>query len=325
MGGAIRTGGRVLLKVVIGLVLVVALVLAAFRLAAAYRERDTAIPTQTTLLQTSAGRIAVQLSGQPKGMPVLLVGGTAGWSGFWRDVAHHLAESGFRVVAIDLPPFGFSDHDPDRRYDRVRQAERILAVLEASAGDRPAILVGHSYGAGPALEAALRAPARVRRLVLVDAALGGFELPSRPASWPLRQQPIAEAAVATGFTNPWAMRPMLRSLLARKEAAEPWIETLRQPMRRPGSTAAYAAWLPALFATDDGARSRRSAAVSAIRVPVALIWGEADTVTPIAQGEEIARLVRAPIHRLPGIGHIPHIEDPARFLPALDAAIEDRP
>lgn len=325
MGGAIRTSGRILLKVVIGLVLVVVLALTAFRLAAAFRERDAAPPPATTLLQTSAGRIAVQLSGQPQDVPILLVGGTAGWSGFWRDVAHHLAGRGFRVVAIDLPPFGFSDHDPDRRYDRARQAERILAALAASAGDRPAILVGHSYGAGPALEAALRAPAKVRRLVLVDAALGGFDAPPTAAPWPLRQQPIAEAAVATGFTNPWAMRPMLRSLLARKEAAEPWIGTLRQPMRRPGSTAAYAAWLPALFATDDNARSRCAAAVSAIGVPVALIWGEADTVTPIAQGEEIARLVRARIHRLPGIGHIPHIEDPARFLSALDAAIEDRP
>jgi pimeloyl-ACP methyl ester carboxylesterase len=307
-------------------VLVVVLVLAAFRLAAGWRERETAVPAQTTMLQTNAGRIAVQLSGQPEGTPILLVGGTAGWSGFWRDVAHDLAARGFRVVAIDLPPFGFSDHDPDKRYDRVRQAERILAVLHASAGDRPAILVGHSYGAGPALEASLRARAKIRRLVLVDAALGGLDIPARPASWPLRQQPIAEAAVATGFTNPWAMPPMLRSLLAKKDAADPWIETLRQPMRRPGSTAAYAAWLPNLFATDDNALSRRSAALSAIGVPVSLIWGEADTVTPIAQGEEIAKLVGArAIHRLPGVGHIPHIEDPARFLTALDAAIEDRP
>lgn len=314
-----------MLRIAVGLLLVALLALAAFRLGAAWRERDAAPPPETTLLRTSAGRIAVQLSGQPTGTPILLVGGTAGWSGFWRDVAQHLSGRGFRVVAIDLPPFGFSDHDPARRYDRVRQAERIVAVLQATAGYRTAILLGHSYGAGPALEAALRAPAKVSRLILVDAALGGFDVPARPAPWPLRQQAIAETAVATGFTNPWAMRPMLRSLLARKEAADAWIETLRRPMRRPGSTAAYSAWLPALFATDDGARSRRSAEVAALRTRVALIWGEADTVTPIAQGEEIARLVHArSFHRLPGVGHIPHIEDPARFLSALDAAIEDR-
>jgi pimeloyl-ACP methyl ester carboxylesterase len=56
-------------------------------------------------------------------------------------------------------------------------------------------------------------------------------------------------------------------------------------------------------------------------MPVALIWGGADTVTPIAQGEALAKLTHGSLTRLAGDGHIPHIEDPAHFLPALDAAI----
>jgi pimeloyl-ACP methyl ester carboxylesterase len=56
---------------------------------------------------------------------------------------------------------------------------------------------------------------------------------------------------------------------------------------------------------------------------VRLIWGEADTITPIAQGLALSRLLRAPISRLPGVGHVPHIEDPTHFLPALDAALEE--
>ena len=68
--------------------------------------------------------------------------------------------------------------------------------------------------------------------------------------------------------------------------------------------------------------SRRSANLRRIAMPVDLIWGEADTVTPIAQGENLARLMRArSFARLPGVGHIPHIEDEAGFLAALDAAI----
>jgi pimeloyl-ACP methyl ester carboxylesterase len=111
-------------------------------------------------------------------------------------------------------------------------------------------------------------------------------------------------------------------MLARKESADAWLETIREPMRREGTTRAYAAWLPNLFASDDGALSRRSANLRRIRVPVSLIWGEADTVTPIAQGENLSRLLRARrFLRLPGLGHIPHIEDEAAFLAALDAAM----
>lgn len=254
---------------------------------------------------------------------MLIVPGTAGWSDFWRDVSAHLAARGHRVYAIDLPPFGFSDHDARARYDRSSQAARLAAVL-AWSGDRPAVVVGHSFGAGAATELALRHPRRVARLVLVDAALGRLD-PSAPGGVRvLDHAVVAEPLIAATLTNPWAIGPLMRSMLHRKGAADPWRETLRRPMRRPGSTAAYAAWSPVLFAADDGSWSRRSARLTAMRPPAALIWGEADTVTPIAQGKMLAKLLRAPLTRLRDVGHVPHIEDPDQFLPALDAAIEGR-
>ncbi|MDX3883670.1 MAG: alpha/beta hydrolase [Sphingomonas sp.] len=304
------------------LILAFLILLASLRLLAWFRESDASIPPSTTLIETSLGAVATTISGRADGSPILLVHGTAAWSGFWRDVAAHLSRQGWRVIAVDIPPFGYSARDPAARYDRVSQAARLSEVLRAST-DQPAVVVGHSFGAGAATELTLRSPAQVRSLILVDAALGKLDpvgsgsLVERTLSTAVIAQPLTSATL----TNPWTIGPLMRSMVARKDMTDRWITTLRQPMRRPGTTADYATWLPVLFAADDGGWSRRSERLAAIVRPVAIIWGAADTVTPPAQGEHIAALTRArSFTRLPGVGHIPHIEDPAAFFGALDAA-----
>ncbi|HST35254.1 MAG TPA: alpha/beta hydrolase [Allosphingosinicella sp.] len=311
---------RLVLKIIGWLLALLVAALMVFRMVAWARETEDGRPAQSTLVATPLGQVAVQLSGPEGGRRIVLIGGTAGWSGFWRNVAAHLAARGWRVVAVDLPPFGYSEHDAQGRYDRASQAARLEAV-RAALGGEGAVVVGHSFGAGAALELALRSHG-LSRLVLVDPALGPLDPPAQGGSWALRQSWIMQPVTSASMTNPLLTGRLLRSMLARTETADAWVETIGQPMRRRGTTAAYAAWLPALFASDDGGLSFRSAEVRRLRVPLHLIWGEADTVTPIAQGEALARVVRpASFARLPGTGHIPHIEDEARFLAALDAAI----
>lgn len=315
---------KVAVKGAVALLFLAALILAGFRIAAWHRETETAMPAGMQMVRTPLGGVAVATAGPADGPPVMLVHGTAGWSGFWRNVTRHLAARGWRVIAVDLPPFGFSERDPQARYRRQDQAARLADVLAQVAG-RPAVVVGHSFGGGPAAELALIAPERVAALVLVDAALGAPDPAARDPGFVqrlVRQGWAAEPVTSVSVTNPLATGALIRSMLARRAAADPWIATIQAPMRREGTTAGYADWLPALLTEDDGAASRRSAALQRIRVPVSLIWGEADTVTPIEQGERIARLTRArSFARLPGVGHIPHIEDEAGFLAALDAAL----
>jgi pimeloyl-ACP methyl ester carboxylesterase len=313
--------GRTVLNGAGLLVLVILLILLALRLAAWSRESAVPPPPATAWYATPLGRVAAQVSGPPDGPPIVIVHGTAAWSGFWTDVAGHFAARGWRVVAVDLPPFGWSDRDPKARYARGHQAERLSGVVAAQG--RPAVVLGHSFGGGPVTELALRHPDRLRGIVLVDAALGQLDPAGEAgAAKVLRTRPIAELATSATVTNPAALGPLLRSMIARKDQARRWLPVLRAPMRREGSTTAYASWLPNLFTRHDGALSRRSAELSRIRVPVALIWGEADTVTPLDRGRRIAQLTRArSLAVLPGVGHIPHIEHPEAFIRALDQAL----
>lgn len=318
---------RVLRWAFVGLASLAVLIVGAgltFRSVAAFRESGAALPAGSSFIPTRSGRVAVRIEGPARGEIVLIVHGTAAWSGFWRDMSRHLGGRGWRVVAVDLPPFGYSDRDPQARYDRVTQAERLSDVIRASGAGR-AIVLGHSFGAGAATELALRHPEQLRQLVLVDAALGTLD-PGRGKSAMVRTvetRAIAEGVTAATVTNPLATRRLLRSFMARKDAADPWVGVVQQPMRRTGTTSAYAAWLPALFETDDGAWSRHSARLAAMRVPVAIIWGDADTVTPIEQGRRLERLMRAASFTvLKDVGHIPHIEAPSAFAAALDGALQ---
>ena len=311
------------IKGVLALVLFVLVLLLILRVMAAVREDGDEAPPSTVRFQTPTGMVAARLTGPADGPPIMLIHGTAAWSGFWQKVADHLASRGWRVIAIDLPPFGWSGRDPEARYDRGTQAERLAAVLRTQS--KRAVVVGHSFGAGAATELALRHPDELKGLVLVDAALGQFDAEAEgAAAKALGFLPLAEVVTSAAVTNPAALEPLLRSMIARKEQASAWVPVLREPMQREGTTSAYADWLPNLFSKDDGALSRRSENLRKIAVPVSLIWGEADTVTPLGQGRHIAELTRArSLKVLPGVGHIPHIEDPKAFLSALDGALAD--
>jgi pimeloyl-ACP methyl ester carboxylesterase len=312
---------RFILKSLGWLLLALLTTLLAFRIAAYVRETGAAPPQTTSFLATRYGNVAIQISGPETGPRVMLLHGTAAWSGFWRDVSAHLAGNGWRVIAVDTPPFGYSDRDPQERYSRIAQAERLADILKATG---PATIVGHSFGAGAGVELALREPAKVEALVLVAAALGQFDPPpgeNGPARL-LSFDPLAQVVVGASLTNPLLTETLLRSFLHRKAAAAGWTDTLEAPMRREGSTSAYAAWLPTLLATADGALSRKRSGMEGIRVPVAVIWGMADTITPVQQGETIAALTRSKSTiLLPDVGHIPHIEDPKGFLAALETSL----
>ncbi|MGN6742670.1 MAG: alpha/beta fold hydrolase, partial [Amnibacterium sp.] len=79
-----------------------------------------------------------------------------------------LPAAGFRLVRYDARGHGRSTGSLDPgAYRWQRLADDLLAVIDAVAGEGPVDVVGSSMGVGTALWAALRAPERFRRLVLV--------------------------------------------------------------------------------------------------------------------------------------------------------------
>lgn len=58
-------------------------------------------------------------------------------------------------------------------------------------------------------------------------------------------------------------------------------------------------------------------------MPVLVIWGDRDDLTPVPQGEDLAQLIpRAELVVLKKAGHIPAVEDPSAFNTALLGFLE---
>ncbi len=309
----------------------VILLLTAARIAAIWREAqpEVAAPGNGRFVTVPDGRIFVQIRGPESGTPVILIHGSAAWSGFWDQTADALAAAGFRAIAIDLPPFGFSSRPPDSSYLREAQARRIRDVIRAL-DLKNAIVVGHSFGAGSVIEAAMRHAGAFKAMVIVCGALGlhadGENYPEDGLlSWPIHNAQISEALIAAVVTNPMFTRSLLAMMLYNKNAAtSAQAEILQYPMARRGSTIAYAEWLPSLLLPDRAALSAYTKNYSTLTLPTAIIWGEKDSVTPLPQGRRLQTLIaNSSLDIINEVGHIPHIEAPEALLKVLIARLKE--
>ena len=307
---------------------IVAIVLAlfGFRIAALWRESADvqSLAPEGRSIETARGRVFVQMRGPVDGQPVLLVPGTAAWGGFWSEAMEELGRSGYRAIAVDLPPFGFSEHRARADYGRSEQAERLKGVIDGL-GLKPPIVLGHSFGAGSVVELAARHGASLKGIIVVCGALdlpvgdGIHARPNETVDLLLHAEPLMRVVTSVVVTNPLAMRPLLSTMLHRKEAAdERQASILLRPMTRRGTTETYAQWLPFLLLPERSAVTATSRGVAGIRTPTALIWGEKDSVTPLPQGQRLNALIPgSSLDVLSDAGHIPHIEAPAAFMEVL--------
>jgi pimeloyl-ACP methyl ester carboxylesterase len=308
---------RIVIRVLLGLVLLATAGLAGIRGWAVLREDRTAVDAAgpgALFVPVDGLDLHFREWGRPDGPPILIVPGTLAWAETFRDIAVPLGEQGFRVIALDLPPFGYSERPADRDYSRAAQARRILGFADQMKLDRFALAV-HSQGGGAALEAAFQAPGRIEALVLLDVALrlGRPHVPP-PLAPLLGVAFLRDTLVAATFSNPLMLPVGLRDFVHDDAlVTAERTEIYQRPLAVQGTTSAIGDWLTTgLFGDETGSRSAREASYTGFDRPVLVIWGAQDTVTPLDQGQRLAALFpRAELAVLDGVNHIPQVEKPA--------------
>jgi pimeloyl-ACP methyl ester carboxylesterase len=249
--------------------------------------------------------------------PVLLLHGYPSSSFDYHLVYSELARRR-RVVAIDLPGFGFSDKPERYSYSLFEQTDVVESLVARLGLERPHV-IAHDLGVSIASELLARRQRRLMKgdlssLTLMSSGVYGDlakvtasqkVLLSRlgPAFAGLRIGTVFDMQIKRVFARPvsddivsamWELIVYLDGYKRLPQIASYLRERDRFEER----------WITALRTADD--------------VPIKLLWGTHDPTSIIAIAERLeAEIPGAELTRLMRVGHYPHVEAPEEVLVVL--------
>lgn len=258
------------------------------------------------------GGVRLHVAEAGEGDPLVLLHGWPGHWFCWRELIPALAER-FRVLAVDLRGFGWSDAPPDG-YRKDELADDLLALLDALGLARVKLLA-HDWGGVVGFHLCLRAPERIERYVVLNT--GHLWMPWRRVLrlWPLyTYQWLMVAPVVWRWGPRWVAAGI--GQLAKKGA---WSDEARdsfvaQWAERDRAQATRELYRRYLFgeAWEIGRGRYRD---ERLRVPTLFLHGDRD---PVIRGDAMEEFAGEAddyeFRRLPGLSHFPAEEDPREIL-----------
>lgn len=252
------------------------------------------------------GRHRCHYLDEGSGPVLLLVHGNPTWSFYWRDLVRAWRDR-YRVVAIDLIGCGLSEKPPVAEYS-YRLAQRVADVgqLIEALDLRDITLVAHDWGGGIGMGAAVAAPERFARFVLMNTA--AFRAPRCPWQIRLCHVPVFGQVAVQGLNL--FVRAALRTTVEKPERMTPAV--------RAGYSAPYDSWANRVgvyrFVFDIPLRASHPSYQTLVDIeaglakfrqhPVCLIWGMQDwCFSPWFLDRFLEFFPQAEVHRLADAGH----------------------
>lgn len=277
-------------------------------------ESAPAIREQRVAEPVFGGEVFFLEAGAKNSPTVLLVHGLGDLaSGTWEKVIPDLARD-YRVVAVDLPGFGRSSKQ-NALYSPANYA-RFLDWFAEKYTAGPLIVVGHSLGGAVTLRYAALQPARLQKIVVVDAAgiLHRNVISKTLLDFSLREQfEFLPAGPLRGFDS-W-----FDGLFAHMpELPVDLDQILGSGLLRGRFLAGDPGRIAALALVQEDF----SPLLGRIETPTAIVWGAEDAVTPLRTGVVLETVLpRAHLQVIPGAGHLPMFDQPLLFAQALRHAL----
>jgi 3-oxoadipate enol-lactonase len=253
-------------------------------------------------IDVDGGRLYYEVEGD--GHPLLLIHGGLGDLRMWDDQVPVFAER-YRVIRYDTRGIGRTETD-DVEFSNHADA---AAVLDHVAADS-AYVVGQSRGGMIVLDLALDRPDRVDALVSVAGGVGGYEaeLPEGVEAPPWEEMERLWEA------KDWEALAELETKV--------WVDGWGQPPDRvdAGLRQKVHGWILAAMKADkpEGKQQRldppAAERLGDLEIPTLVLIGQVDEPGAVLAERHLASSVAgARVVEFPGIAHMIHLEEPARF------------
>lgn len=236
----------------------------------------------------------VRSTGAGAAVTHVLLHGIGSASGSWLAQLQQVVSgqgAASHVLAWDAPGYGASTALPMESPRAGDYAARMWAWLDALQVSQAMTLVGHSLGALMAAAAAVQAPSRVARLVLLAPAQGYAR-----ASAELREQKLADRLANLATLGPAGIAHKRAAAMLSAEADETQRALVEHVMAQI-DPAGYTQAARMLAAGDLPGDLRR------VSCPITIANGESDSITPPQAARDLAREVEAPYVSLGAVGH----------------------
>jgi pimeloyl-ACP methyl ester carboxylesterase len=266
-------------------------------------------PEYSWFTTIDGARVHYQEAGDETAPPMILIHGFISSNLVWSDVFLQLAHAGFRVIAPDLPGYGYSDK-PDKAEYTIESQARVIIGLMNRLKIKKAIVVGASYGGAVAAALALDYPNRVARLVLVGAVTN--DEAKKKMLLRLSRLPIVGDIVTPLFLGSrWILRKRTKQVYRRIGTV---LDEHKLAARH--HLLATANVHRAMIRTARRWRANRiQRHASLIRQPTMLVWGDLDTHIPLTEGFRLRDAIpNARLIIFRNCGHLPPTENPEKFV-----------
>ncbi len=220
------------------------------------------------------------------GSPVVLIHGLGGSAHLdWAELLPQLVRGGHHVYALDLLGFGESAKPTDRGYSIAEQAQLVVKFLDTK--HLPLVaLAGDSMGGWIASMVALNQSHRVKQLVLFDSAGLTFKPSFDVSLFTPRTKDDVDALLAILIPQAVRLPDFVKEDLIRETERDGWV------IKR-----AVASMLTGADVLD--------AKFSSLKVPLLIVWGKQDVLTPLALAETMHRAApQSVLEVYDGCGHI---------------------
>ena len=237
---------------------------------------------------------------------VVFIHGVGGSAAAWQWQVESFSAAGYAPLAVDLP--GYGGRPPIQHTDFEQLSQDVETQIEKAGFDRP-VLVGHSLGGMVAQAMMRRKPQGYQAVVLVGTS-PAFGKPDGD----FQKQFVEErlAPLRSGHTMSDLAAEMINGIMALGSDPEGRKIAVASMGAVPPQT--YQACVEAIVTFEERAN------LSLIEVPVLLLVGEFDRQAPANMMQRMAQKIRgAKFVMLPGLGHMPNLENRAAF----DAAVLD--